>query len=159
MEKNKFNKVLSVLLEQDLSDVDAEKISDRDAMATTLDKGSKPEDFDVDLNPDNDIQSDVDTALRASQELANTISNQNEMMIRQLREWTVRMEEFVDFLNSTEGNSIQYALSKAIPDTLFDKIRIAEAKKISRTAADLASLVETFKSYVSNSTDPKYRFS
>lgn len=154
----KFGELFSVLLEQDLNNKEP-ALTDKEAMKTTLDKGSNPEDFDVNMDPNTDPSSSNDAALAASQQLADTITAQNGVMINQLKDWISRIDEFVDFLNSTEGDSIQVALAKSIPDTLFDKIRIAESKKISRSAVDLAALSETFKSYVTNSLDPKYRYS
>lgn len=153
MNNKQFKKAFSILLEEDL------KMSDKEAMASTLDKGSTPEDFDVDLTPDTKIPDDSDLALKASQDLVNVVSGQNAVMIETLKGWINKIEDFVSFLNATEGDSIQVALSKSIPDTLFDKIRIAESKKISRSAIDLAALGETFRSYVSAANDAKLRFS
>ena len=64
----------------------------------------------------------------------------------------------VDYLNGTDGNSIQMQLKKAVPDTIFDKMRTAEAKKIARVAKEISALAETFKGYLATSNEPKYRF-
>ena len=55
-----FKKAFSVLIEQDLTD--------KEAMQTTLDDGSTPEDFDVDMNSDAELATDSDVALKASQD-------------------------------------------------------------------------------------------
>ena len=150
--QDKFKKDFVAILEADLK----EDISDKEAMAQTLDKGSTPEDFDANTN---DMQmDDQDQALQASQDLMNVVNNQNQLMVNKLKDWIVRVQDFVSFLNDTEGDSIQNSLTKALPDTLFDKIKTAESKKIARTAVDLASLAETLKGYIVQSNNPKNRF-
>ena len=146
-----FKKAFSVLIEQDLTD--------KEAMQTTLDDGSTPEDFDVDMNSDTELATDSDVALKASQDLMNVVSSQNAIMINTLDGWIAKIDEFVDFLNGQSEDSIQTLLAKSIPDTVFDKIRIAEAKKIARSAVDLAAFAETFRSYKIGANDPKYKFS
>lgn len=150
--QDKFKKDFVAILEADLK----EDISDKEAMAQTLDKGSTPEDFDANTS---DMQmDDQDQALQASQDLMNVVNNQNQIMVNKLKDWIVRVQDFVSFLNDTEGDSIQNSLTKALPDTLFDKIKTAESKKIARTAVDLASLAETLKGYIVQSNNPKNRF-
>lgn len=150
--QDKFKKDFVAILEADLK----EDISDKEAMAQTLDKGSTPEDFDANTS---DVQmDDQDQALQASQDLMNVVNNQNQIMVNKLKDWIVRVQDFVLFLNDTEGESIQNNLTKALPDTLFDKIKTAESKKIARTAVDLASLAETLKGYIVQSNNPKNRF-
>lgn len=150
--QDKFKKDFVAILEADLK----EDISDKEAMAQTLDKGSTPEDFDANTS---DMQmDDQDQALQASQDLMNVVNNQNQLMVNKLKDWIVRVQDFVSFLNDTEGDSIQNSLTKALPDTLFDKIKTAESKKIARTAVDLASLAETLKGYIVQSNNPKNRF-
>ena len=139
--KNKFIKIL---------ESDIKKISDKEAMQTTLDKDSTPEDFDVSM--DDEVQ-----ALNASQDLMNVVNNQNQIMVNKLYSWIKHIEDFVVFLNDTNGDSIQSNLTKSLPDTLFDKIKTAESKKIARTAVDLAALAETFKGYISTSNRPELR--
>lgn len=150
--QDKFKKDFVAILEADLK----EDISDKEAMTQTLDKGSTPEDFDANTS---DVQmDDQDQALQASQDLMNVVNNQNQIMVNKLKDWIVRVQDFVLFLNDTEGESIQNSLTKALPDTLFDKIKTAESKKIARTAVDLASLAETLKGYIVQSNNPKNRF-
>ena len=146
---NKFKKKFIKLLESDIKE-----ISDEDAMQTTLDKNSKPEDFDIKMD---EISNSEDEALNASQDLINVVNNQNQIMVNKLQFWIKRIEDFVDFLNDTSGDSIQSNLTRSLPDTLFDKIKTAESKKIARTAVDLAALVETFKGYISTSNRPELR--
>lgn len=144
--QHKFKTDFITILEADLK----EDITDKEAMQETLDKGSVPEDFDVNTQ-------DQDQALQASQELMNVVGNQNQIMVDKLKSWILRLQEFVEFLNGTETDSIQSNLTKALPETLFDKIKTAESKKIARTAVDLASLTETFKGYLVQQDNVKLR--
>lgn len=153
---NQFKQAFSVLLEQDLKKA---SMTDEEAMKTTLDDNSSPEDFDIDLDVKETVTNPNDKALRASQDLMNVVSGQNAQMITTLENWITQIDNFVDFLNGNNENSIQTSLANCIPDTIFDKIRIAEAKKISRSAVDLAALAETFRSYKISANDPKYKFS
>jgi len=79
-------------------------------------------------------------------------------MIKNLQGWIVQLDGMVDYLNGTEGNSIQMQLKQAVPDTIFDKMRTSEAKKIARVAKEISALAETFKGYLATSNSPKYRF-
>lgn len=146
--QNKFKRDFITLLEADIK----EDISDKEAMQETLDKGSTPEDFDIN-NPVND----QDQALQASQELMNVVGTQNQIMVNKLKDWINRLQDIVEFLNGTESDSVQSNLTKALPDTLFDKIKTAESKKIARTAVDLASLTETFKGYLVQQDNARLR--
>jgi hypothetical protein len=84
---------------------------------------------------------------------------QREMqMIKNLQSWIVQLDGMVDYLNGTDGNSIQMQLKKAVADTIFDKMRTSEAKKIARVAKEISALAETFKGYLATSNEPKYRF-
>lgn len=121
-----------------------EEISDKDAMRQTLDKGTDPTDFDSDSNA-------------AADHLAATSKIQAQM-VGTLSEWITKLEEFSDYLNGTGGNSIQSKLKNAVPDTLFDKIRVAETKKIARVAMEISALTEMLKGYSASASDAKYRF-
>lgn len=79
-------------------------------------------------------------------------------MIKNLQSWIVQLDGMVDYLNGTEGNSIQMQLKQAVPDTIFDKMRTSEAKKIARVAKEISALAETFKGYLATSNSPRYRF-
>ena len=64
----------------------------------------------------------------------------------------------VDYLNGTSPESMQMKLKRAVPDTIFDKMRTAEAKKIARVAKEISALAETFKGYAATADNPAYRF-
>jgi hypothetical protein len=137
---NYGNRFKRVLTEQD----DTE-ITDKDAMVQTLDKGTSPEDFDVDAPP-------------ANAETVPTMSAVQKKMYEQLKMWIVKIDEFSVFLNGTGPESVQSQLNSAEPDTLFDKISTAETKKIARVAVELTSLNEMLKGYLATANDPKYRY-
>ena len=149
--QNKFKKRFVTLLEADMKN----EISDEQAMAETLDKNSTPADFDAET-PDQ-LQSSEDQALQASQDLMNVVGTQNQIMFEKIKEWIDKIQGFVDFLNGTSDNSIQSNLTKAIPETIFDKIKTAESKKIARAAVDLATLAEIFKGYLSQTQNSRLR--
>lgn len=79
-------------------------------------------------------------------------------MIESLNSWIVELDKMVDYLNGTDPHSIQMQLKKAVPDTIFDKMRTAEAKKIARVAKEISALAETFKGYAATADNPAYRF-
>jgi hypothetical protein len=123
---NVFQSKFQRLIEQD------EASADQQAMATQLDQGTKPEDFDVATAPQ------IDQA-RASHNAAQK---------QVLTTWIQRVAEFVTFLNGTDGDSVQSQLAGGSCDTLFEKIATSEKKRISRVAMELSSLNESLKGYL-----------
>jgi hypothetical protein len=122
-----------------------EEMTDREAMAQTLDDGSSPEDFDV---------SGADSA----QKHIEASSKMQQQMVSELQRWIQELEKFSKFLNDPSNpTSMQSRLRSAIPDTIFDKIRIAENKKIARVSMEVTSLNEMLKGYLSSSQDPKFK--
>lgn len=104
--------------------------AERKAMADTLDKGTRPEDFDVPVP-------------------SSAISDaQKHEQISELKTWIATIDNFIDFLNSPTPHSLQSKLHAAGCDTLFDSIARSEKKKISRLAAELSSLSESMKGYL-----------
>lgn len=136
--QNVFIKVL-----KEAPELPEETGSDSAAFESQLDKGTDPSSFDVESD-------------ETAQHMASVNAIQNKM-IDQLKGWIGELERFSDFLNGTTPESMQSKLSKAIPDTLFDKIRVAETKKIARVAMEIAALTEVYKGYLASSSDPKYR--
>lgn len=120
-----------------------DQISDSDAMAQTLDKGTNPADFDADAG--------------AAANHMQAVTKMQAQMVASLEEWINKLEEFSDYLNGTQPNSMQSKLKNAIPDTLYDKIRVAETKKIARVSMEVTSLCEMLKGYLASSADAKYK--
>lgn len=137
-----FAKRFQTVLEQD-EQVPVEQGSpDAAAMTNTLEPGTDPD----------ALGADIDT------HASNAINNREQKQAQQLTEWVSKLEDFMQFLNGVEPGSIQSVLKNAVPDTLLDKVRGTETKKIARTATDIATLIETFKGYLATSRDPKYRY-
>ncbi len=139
-----FKKVLS----------EADEMTDLDAMSKTLDtkkSGVTPEDLDA-QTPDDGIQSQDNELVAHNQH----ISAMQQKMIGELKGWIDELQKFSNFLNGTHEQSMQSRLKNCAPDSLFDKIRIAETKKIARVSMEVVSLNEMLKGYLANSKDPKF---
>lgn len=145
MSSNLFQKAFVHVLHEAPQPVaqDPAGLSDTDAMQQTLDKGTDPAAFDV------------DASAAADHMAASTKMHSN--MVGSLQTWINQLEQFSKFLNGTDPSSMQTKLKNAVPDTLFDKIRVAEAKKIARVSMEVTSLNEMLKGYLASSPDSKYR--
>ena len=64
---------------------------------------------------------------------------------------------FKDFLNDTKAPSINYLLSRAVPESVFDDIKTSQLDNIRKVAGSLAELAEVFKGFSSKALDAKYR--
>lgn len=132
---SKFGKKFLTFLEQD------EQTPDEVAMAATLEGDVAP----ADLGADVDAQA------------ATAVAQQQQQMVQTIQSWITKLDEFVKYLNSPAGESIQMTLKNAIPDTILDKIRATETKKIARSAMDLAALSQVLQGYLATARDPKYK--
>lgn len=135
------NKFFEILSEQD---------EDKAAMLSTLDKGTPEDAFDTQLDqaPESD---DPNTAV------SRALSEREAVMVSQLKDWISSMEQFLQQLNGTE-ESIQTALSNSEPDTLFDKMKQSEQRKIARVATELAALAESFKGFLAQSNNSSLKY-
>jgi hypothetical protein len=122
-------------------------------MENSLDDGTNPEDFDVDMTPN--VNSEVD---QISKRAADAMSQKNQQMIDELQSWISKTEEFLAFLNSEDPNSIQSRLAAAEPDTVMDKMKQSQQTKISRVAADLAMLHQNFLGFMSQTSNSRYKY-
>jgi hypothetical protein len=137
---NRFeNRFFKVLKEQD--------DMDRQAMEASLDQGTDPAEFDVDVEAAGDTGGD---------DVAVAMAKRNVAMINELKGWIASIEAFLEQLNGTE-DSIQTRLSHAEPDTLFDKMKQSEQRKIARVATEIASLNESFKGFLATSSNASLR--
>ena len=132
--QKRFKKFLS---EQDDENTE---LTDQEAMASTLDPETSPNEFDVEA-PAGD----------------SPINSQSKEMFEELNSWIQEMDRFSNYLNGTD-DSIQTSLNAAEPDTIFDSISNAETKKIARVAMEISSLSEILKGYLAGANDPKYKF-
>lgn len=121
---------------------DTAAMSDADAMASTLDQGTSPTDFDVHAG---------------SREAALASAKSHAMMADVLNNWILKIDDFIDFLNGQQDDSVQTQLSKADDKSLFGAIKTAESKKIGLVCKELAGFCQMLKTYSASSSDPKYR--
>jgi hypothetical protein len=126
---------------------------ERKAMEASLDDGTDPEDFDIDLTPDTNATVD-----QTSKQVADAMSQKNQQIIDELQSWIDEIESFLKFMNSEDPNSIQSRLAAAEPDTVMDKMKQSQQTKISRVAADLASLHQNFLGFMSQTANSRYRY-
>lgn len=122
-------------------------ISDQEAMQSTLDPGTETSEMGADsvMDPEDE-------------KLLKYAATREMEMIKSLTGWVTELDNMVEYLNGTNPQSIQMILKKAVPDTIFDKMRSSEAKKIARVAKEISALAETFKGYLATADDSKYRF-
>jgi hypothetical protein len=132
---NKFGKKFLTFLEQD------EQTPDEIAMAATLEGDVAP----------SDLGANIDTQAAAA------VAQQQQQMVQTIQSWITKLDDFVKYLNSPTGDSIQMTLKNSIPDTILDKIRATETKKIARSAMDLAALSQVLQGYLATARDPKYK--
>lgn len=138
--ENRFFKMLSEADEFD---------ADREAMEASLDDGTEPNEFDTSM-PD-PAEAD-DAALRA----ARATSDLAAQMQQELEGWVGEMDTFLHKLNGQDG-SIQSVLAAAEADTIFDRMKQSEQRKITRVATELASLTESFRGYLAQTDNPQFR--
>ena len=91
-------------------------------------------------------------------DIADAMSRHSQDMHDKIFGWVGQMEEFSENLNGLGEESIQSLLKNAVPDTVFDKIRSSEMKKISRVAMEVAALTEILKGYLASADDPKFKY-
>ena len=125
---NKFKKILIENPEQELA-----------AMEDSLDDGVTPEDYDVDFETD------------PNDDIANAMSRQQQMMMTELQGWIDNVEQFLEYLNGDNPDSIQSKLANAEPDTIIEKIKTSQQSKIARVASDLASFHQSLLGYKAQS--------
>ncbi len=137
--ENRFFKTLKEATEEERA-FDAELDNDTDA-----------EDFDTDLCCD-EVAAGEDPVVQA----AKAQSAAAEQMRSELTSWITEMDTFLSFLNG-ESNSIQTALAQSESDTIFDRMKQSEQRKIARVATELASLAESFRGYLAQTENPSFR--
>ena len=138
------DRFLKMLAEQDAA-------AERAAMEGILDKGTDASEFDVDVQT-------TDQGSDLSAKAAQIKSAQSMAMSAQLQEWVDTCDEFLGFLNGTGPNSIQTILANAEPDTIFDRMKQSEQRKIARVATELAALTESFRGYISQTENPSFKY-
>ena len=144
---NLYGKRFKRILEQSFDDAAFQSGPGEEdaAFNASLDPGTDPNEFDTEGG---DISSEV----------AAAASKNSEMMHTKLTSWISEIEDFTQFLNGLDDASMQSQLKRSVSDTVFDKIRSSEMKKIARVAMEASSLSEILKGYLASADDPKYKY-
>lgn len=147
MKLDLFEKAFLEALDKDDLDRELEK----SAMEASLDDGVDPSEFgtDLEISPEE---------AQATDEVADAMSRRNQQIISELQGWIDRIEDFLEFLNSEDPNSVQSKLASAEPDTIMDKMKQSQQTKISRVASDLASLHQNFLGFMAQTSNARFKY-
>ena len=138
------NKFFKVLKEQD---------EDREAFEASLEDETDAGEFDVDVEVDETVVED-DPNVRA----AVAVEERNAAMRSTLKGWIDEIDGFLHYLNGEDPTSIQTTLANAEPDTIFDRMKASEQRKIARVATELAALNESFKGYLAQTGNAQFKY-
>lgn len=140
------NEFLKLLKERDELPMN-DPMADGAAMAASLDDGTDPSEFDVDMDPE----------IGAEDEVAAAMARQNQKIVSTIQNWIDKTEEFLVFLNGEEPTSIQSTLANATPETVMDKMKQSQQTKISRVASDLASFHQSLLGFMAQTKNAKFK--
>lgn len=142
------SKTKKYLREESLADaLAAEGAEDEDMPAPDSDLVDAMKDEPVDT-PEMEGSS-LDNAEDVQQTIQNYQSENNETIMG----WINKLDEFVDFVNSPEHEGgIKATIDKAIPGSVFEKIKTAEARSLTRTAKEAAAFSQSLRSYINAKT-------
>ena len=128
-------------------------VEEREAFEAELDDGTNREDFDVKVDVDETVVED-DPNVKA----ALAVSERNAAMKAKLEGWVGEIEQFLEYLNGSSPDSIQTILATAEADTIFDRMKASEQRKIARVATELAALNESFKGYLAQTGNAQFKY-
>ena len=126
---------------------------ERAAFEAELEDNTEAGDFDVDVEVD-EVAVDEDPNVKAAQ----AVSERNAAMRTKLESWVGEIEQFLEYLNGSSPDSIQTLLANAEPDTIFDRMKASEQRKIARVATELAALNESFKGYLAQTGNAQFKY-
>jgi hypothetical protein len=126
---------------------------ERVAFEAELDDDTNAGDFDVDVEVD-ETSVEEDPNVKA----AVAVSERNAAMRSTLEGWVGELETFLEYLNGSSPDSIQTLLANAEPDTIFDRMKASEQRKIARVATELAALNESFKGYLAQTGNAQFKY-
>jgi len=126
---------------------------ERVAFEAELEDGTSVDDFDVDVDVDETVVED-DPNVKA----AIAVGERNEAMRAKLEGWVGEIEVFLEYLNGSTPDSIQTILATAEADTIFDRMKASEQRKIARVATELAALNESFKGYLAQTGNAQFKY-
>jgi len=130
-----------------------EQTEERVAFEAELDDDTEAGEFDVDVEVDETVVED-DPNVKA----ALAVSERNEAMRSTLEGWIGEIETFLEYLNGSSPDSIQTLLANSEPDTIFDRMKASEQRKIARVATELAALNESFKGYIAQTGNAQFKY-
>ena len=151
MSEKIFANLFTTILEQDV-------VTAPEAGGNVVQPGSEDAFTGDELEDDNLDQLGASKIDPEDEKMLKHAAQREMQMAQSLTEWVEKLDSIVDFLNGTDDNSIQMQLKHSVADTIFDKMRTSEAKKIARVAKEISALAETFKGYLATANDPKYRY-
>jgi len=123
------------------------------AFEAELDDDTDAGEFDVNVDVDETVVED-DPNVKA----ALAVSERNEAMRSTLEGWVGEIEVFLEYLNGSTPDSIQTILATAEADTIFDRMKASEQRKIARVATELAALNESFKGYLAQTGNAQFKY-
>ena len=126
---------------------------ERVAFEAELDDDTNAEDFDVNVEVD-ETAVEEDPNVKAAQ----AVSERNAAMRSTLEGWVGEIETFLEYLNGSSPESIQTLLANAEPDTIVDRMKASEQRKIARVATELAALNESFKGYLAQTGNAQFKY-
>ena len=126
---------------------------ERAAFEAELEDNTEAGDFDVDVEVD-EVSVEEDPNVKAAQ----AVSERNAAMRTELESWVGEIEQFLEYLNGSSPDSIQTLLANAEPDTIFDRMKASEQRKIARVATELAALNESFKGYIAQTGNAQFKY-
>jgi|TARA_R100001163_G_scaffold29039_1_gene23177 hypothetical protein len=126
---------------------------ERAAFEAELEDNTEAGDFDVDVEVD-EVSVEEDPNVKAAQ----AVSERNAAMRTKLESWVGEIEQFLEYLNGSSPDSIQTLLANAEPDTIFDRMKASEQRKIARVATELAALNESFKGYIAQTGNAQFKY-
>ena len=130
-----------------------EAVAEREAFEAELEDGTDAGEFDVNVDVDETVVED-DPNVKA----AVAVSERNAAMRATLQGWVSEIEVFLEYLNGSSPESIQTLLANAEADTIFDRMKASEQRKIARVATELAALNESFKGYLAQTGNAQFKY-
>ena len=123
------------------------------AFEAELDDDTDAGEFDVNVDVDETVVED-DPNVKA----ALAVSERNAVMRSTLEGWVGEIEVFLEYLNGSTPDSIQTILASSEADTIFDRMKASEQRKIARVATELAALNESFKGYLAQTGNAQFKY-
>ena len=130
-----------------------EQSEERVAFEAELDDDTDAGEFDVNVDVDETVVED-DPNVKA----AVAVGERNAAMKAKLEGWVGEIEQFLEYLNGSTPDSIQTILATAEADTIFDRMKASEQRKIARVATELAALNESFKGYLAQTGNAQFKY-